>query len=103
MVTKIIEKNKKLNFFEKIFYSWVEKLFENNFRKENKDNLFSGILAGFVVSIFIILIELFEELFKFFNIENKIFLIYLLFLFLFVVTIRKFSDYFLQIKKYFDL
>lgn len=96
---KLKQKNEELKLLEKKIYPLVDKLFENKFGYENKNNLFSGIVAGFVVSMFIILMELFKEIFKFLNIESWIFLIYLSFLSLFWIVIRKFSDYFLQIKK----
>jgi ABC-type antimicrobial peptide transport system permease subunit len=82
---------------KKIFIS-AEGDFRKSFGKENTNSLFVGIISGFVVSIFLLSLEILKEIFKFLNWERYIIILYIIFLIMLISSIKPFSKYFLGAK-----
>lgn len=92
-INKLNLKTKNIKQYEDERYKQGNLVLEKGLGKENKRDLFIGIVAGLFVSSFLMALEIIKLF-----ISNKwiLLLIYFMVLFLFLVSIRRYTKYFIK-------
>ena len=74
---------------ESLYIQGANKI-EKKFGKENKNSILIGLVTGFIISLFLISLEIFKWVFNVLNIYEYIVVVYLIYGIMFYVSAKEF-------------